>query len=198
MVNNLLEKNYENKEEYDSDIPDYFNICNTYKHLSTSEQCDHSEGEKALIFNNGLNWKEVKNKQFLPMQIYLFSDKQALQDTYSFIIAFTHFFGNNSSEKEKVRNMTHIIMKGLFGLEYKPLPFDETIDHENPIILGAAEIENKIYTKIYSYMTQQMYVHLQEEIRNAQQHNLERQESVLSQGGKIRVEDEENFKTLDS
>lgn len=71
---------------------------------------------------------------------------------YSILITYTYYYGNNASEKEKVRNTLHLIMQGIFDLKYKPFDeVDETLDYENIIIKNAGEIENKIYVNIYSY-----------------------------------------------
>lgn len=101
----------------------------------------------------------------MPLLTYLFDDQEILKEVYTILITYTHYFGNNSAEKEKVKNTLHILMKSYFELDYEQWDIDETLDHENQIILGVGEIEQKLYDKIYSYMVQQLYVKIMEELK---------------------------------
>ncbi|KRX11039.1 hypothetical protein PPERSA_01238 [Pseudocohnilembus persalinus] len=204
VVTNTLENKFENKDSFETDINEFFKIWNSFQGSSKtqSSQCTTQENTKYSIFandknqNQGIKYEEFPNskKKFLPLITYLFEDQQVIEDVYSFIIAYSQFYGNNAAEKEKVKNYTKQMMNYIFKIKYKRVHMNvQDIDYK--VLEDAAQMELKIFNKLYSYTTQQMYkekLKEEEEERKMQEEEEQKQENE-----KKEEEEEEEDKKVD-
>lgn len=84
--------------------------------------------------------------------VFSFFDKDVCSDAFGLILTYTLQYGNNQNEREKIKKISQIIFNGIFDFEIQTNDFNGE-DTDEKILTQVSEIENKIFDKIYSYLT---------------------------------------------
>ena len=82
--------------------------------------------------------------------VFSFFDKDVCSDAFGLILTYTLQYGNNQNEREKIKKISQIIFNGIFDFEIQTNDFN---GEDEKILTQVSEIENKIFDKIYSYLT---------------------------------------------